>query len=566
MDIKRINADLSVSDQIHSNELESLAAHGVKSIICNRPDNEGENQQQFRELEEKSRELGLEIHYLPVIFDHINAADVEKFETAWETTPKPVHAFCRTGLRAITLWSLMRIRQGNNVDETIAAATDAGFDFSKFKTRFAGIIKEDTDRHRTSANKVGVYDVVIVGAGAAGISVASSLLERDYQIQIAIIDPADKHYYQPGFTMVGRGIFTPEKTVRSMQQLIPREVSWIKEAVAGFEPDNNHVILDNGSIVGYERLVVCPGLKLDWDGVEGLQDALGKNGVTSNYHPQTAAYTWELVQSLKQGRALFTQPPMPIKCAGAPQKALYLSADYWLKRGVLDNIQIQFYNAGNVLFGVKEYVPALQRYIDKYHAELMFQHNLKKVDADNKTATFIRTDADGNREEVITDYDMIHVCPPQTAPDFIRNSPLADEAGWVEVDKFNLRHKRFANIWSLGDACNTPNAKTAAAVRKQAPVVAANIILDRQGDAGQYAYDGYGSCPLTVEKGKIVLAEFAYDGKLSPTFPRWMLNGTQATRKAWILKKSILPKLYWDGMLKGHEWLVSPKKQRDPVS
>ena len=255
---------------------------------------------------------------------------------------------------------------------------------------------------------------------------------------------------------------------------------------------------------------------------------------------------------------------MPIKCAGAPQKALYLSGDHWYRNGTLKDIDIQFYNAGGVLFGVKEYVPALMKYIEKYSAELNFNHRLTKVDGESKTAWFEKSDADGNKETVSTEFDMLHVCPPQQAPDFIRSSPLADAAGWVDVDQGTLRHKRFENIWSLGDVMNAPNAKTMAAARKQAPIVAHNMLSAMGVTQGVALYDGYGSCPLTVEKGKIVLAEFGYGGKLLPSFPSWLLDGTHATRLAWVLKKDLLPPIYWNAMLKGREWLVKPVPTSKP--
>lgn len=402
------------------------------------------------------------------------------------------------------------------------------------------------------------YDVLIVGAGAAGISVASSLLSREHGLRMALIDPAETHYYQPGFTMIGGGIFNSDEVKRPMQSLIPKGVTWIRAAVAEFRPDDNAVMLDDGTRIAYQRLIVCPGLKLNWDGIEGLSETLGRNGVTSNYRADLAPYTWELVKQMKHGKAVFTQPPMPIKCAGAPQKALYLSGDHWFSNGMIDDVNIEFYNAGAVLFGVKEYVPALQSYIDRYKAKVHYSHKLVKVDGERKLAWFETTTADGDVSTVETSFDMLHVCPPQTAPDFIRSSPLADAAGWVDVDPGTLQHTRYPNIWGLGDATNTPNAKTAAAVRKQAPIVAATITADINGQPQQCKYDGYGSCPLTVERGKIVLAEFAYGGKLSPTLPVWMLNGTKPTALAWHMKKSMLPPLYWHGMLKGHELLVKP--------
>jgi sulfide:quinone oxidoreductase len=269
-----------------------------------------------------------------------------------------------------------------------------------------------------------------------------------------------------------------------------------------------------------------------------------------------APYTWKLVQQLREGRAIFTQPPMPIKCAGAPQKAMYLSADHWRRKGVLPGIEIDFCNTGTTLFGVPEYVPALMEYVKAYDIHLNFGHTLTAVDGAAKMATFIRANGDGTKDTVIKEFDMMHVVPPQTAPDFIRVSPLADAAGWVDIDPATMRHKAFANIFALGDVGNSPNAKTAAAVRMQAPVVAHNVLTGLGKYKDDSHYNGYGSCPLTVERGKIVLAEFLYGGKVAPTFPSWLIDGTRPSRLAWLLKEHILPPLYWHGMLKGREWLA----------
>lgn len=401
--------------------------------------------------------------------------------------------------------------------------------------------------------------MVIVGAGAAGIATASSLISRDASLDVALIDPAEVHYYQPGWTMVGAGVFNAASTARTMASTIPRGVRWVKARVQGFDPVRQLVMLEDGRAIGYEQLVVCPGLKLDWAAIDGLSETLGRNGVTSNYRYDLAPYTWELVQKLKHGRALFSQPPMPIKCAGAPQKALYLSCDHWLRHGDLGAIKASFFNAGAVLFGVADYVPALMQYIEKYAVDLNFSHRLVAVDGPNKRATFVGSLPDGSSETHVKAFDMLHVVPPQVAPDFIRESPLADSAGWVDVDPHTLRHRQYSTVHALGDVANTSNAKTAAAARKQAPVVANNVLV-AQGRLQTLAqYDGYGSCPLTVERGKIVLAEFTYGGKLAPSFPNWLLDGRKPTRLAWLLKAQALPPLYWQAMLKGREWLARPQ-------
>ncbi len=553
MDIRIITEQFSASPQITVEDVAAIAAKGFRTIICNRPDGEAADQPTFDEIETAARNVGIETLYVPITSGMVRDQDVAAFGTAYLDAPKPILAYCRTGTRSATLWSFHEAEQ-RPLAEILAATGAAGYDMNGVARRIANGGKTPTDKGDAH------FEVVIVGGGAGGIAVAASLKARSSDLNIAVIDPADIHYYQPGWTMVGGGIFEAQSTARTLGSLIPKGVHWLKSAVAAFEPDNNAVILDGCRVVKYDRLVVCPGLKLDWGKVEGLEETLGRNGVTSNYRYDLAPYTWQLVQQMRKGRALFTQPPMPIKCAGAPQKAMYLSGDAWFRRGVLEDMDIQFMNAGGVLFGVKDYVPALEDYVRKYNAKLNFFHNLVAIDGPTRTARFEVSKPGNDAETVDVEFDMIHVCPPQTAPDFIRVSALADASGWVDVDQATLRHKSYDNIWSLGDVMNAPNAKTAAAARKQAPTVADNIVADIAGRSAVAQYDGYGSCPLTVERGKIVLAEFGYGGALKPSFPPFLIDGTKPSRAAWLLKERLLPPIYWKAMLRGKEWLAKPEK------
>ena len=553
MDLHKISDQVFVAPQITQSDLAALKEKGIRSVICNRPDGEGADQPTFDELSGTAKKLGLQMRYIPVSAGIVQDSDATAFGAALVDLPGPILAYCRTGTRSATLWSLAQART-MPLPDILSATKAAGYDMKGVVRRIANGGKTPVDQADAS------FDVVIVGGGASGIAVAASLRARKPDLDIAVIDPADAHYYQPGWTMVGGGVFEAEDTVRTMGSLVPKGVHWLKSAVAAFEPENDAVVLDGCRVVKYGRLVVCPGLKLDWHRVDGLVETLGRNGVTSNYRYDMAPYTWKLVFGLKSGRAVFTQPPMPIKCAGAPQKAIYLSADHWTRQNTISDIDIQFHNAGGVLFGVKDYVPALQSYIDKYQVGLNFFHNLVAVDGPAKKAWFDVAEPDTPVERIEVDFDMIHVTPPQCAPDFIAVSPLADAAGWVDVDQATLRHKTYQNVWSLGDVMNAPNAKTAAAARKQAPVVADNIVADMRGRAPVAQYDGYGSCPLTVERGKIVLAEFGYGGTLQPSFPGWLIDGTKPSRLAWLLKEKVLPPIYWKAMLKGREWLATPEK------
>lgn len=394
--------------------------------------------------------------------------------------------------------------------------------------------------------------IVIVGGGAAGLSVAAGLLRKSGDIDVAIIEPSSDHYYQPGWTLVGGGAMSADETHRQEQEYMPDKATWIKDAVVAFQPETNQVTLASGKTVNYKYLVVAAGLQLDWSSVSGLVDTLGFNGVTSNYRFDLAPYTWRLTQEFSGKKALFTQPAMPIKCAGAPQKAMYLSADHWRKNK--QPADVHFYSQGGAMFGVPAYAEALDKVVLEYGIHTHFGHNLVAVDGPARKAWF-----DTEEGKIETDFDMLHVVPPQSAPDFIKHSPLSGDAGWVTVDKHSLRHSMYANVYGLGDCTNTPNAKTLAAVRRQFPVVVVNLLRDLGNDENEKFYDGYGACPLTTSLGEVMLAEFRYDGEIVPSFP---LDPRVPRRMNWHLKRRFFPWLYWSVMLSGKDWNKPTPKPR----
>lgn len=395
------------------------------------------------------------------------------------------------------------------------------------------------------------HEVLIIGGGAAGVSVAASLARKEPKLDIAIVEPSNFHYYQPGFTLVGAGVFTLEQTRYREATLIPKRVTWIRERAASFAPEDNAVTLASGERLTYNYLVVCPGLQIDLDKVQGLRETLGRNGVCTNYLPEYAPYTWQCISNFAGGRALFTQPPMPIKCAGAPQKALYLAADHFRRKGLLPRTTLEFLLHAPVIFSVPYFAERLVKVTARYGAVLRYKHNLVAIDGQNKTATFEVEDGNGAKTRVTKEFDMIHVTPPQSAPDFVKASPLANSAGWVDVHPNTLQHVRYRNVFALGDVGSTPNSKTAAAVRKQAPVAVRNLLALRAGESLAPSYDGYASCPLTTAYGKVMLAEFIYEGKVTPTFPG---DPGKERRSMWLLKKYGLAPLYKSYMLKGIEW------------
>lgn len=392
------------------------------------------------------------------------------------------------------------------------------------------------------------HQIVIVGGGNAGISTASQLLRKNKNLDIAIIEPSEKHYYQPAWTLVGAGVFDPRRTERKEEDVLPKKVKWIRNKVVSFQPEANALTLDNNDTVNYQYLVVAPGIQLNWDAVKGLKESLGKYGVCSNYKFETASYTWETLRNFKGGNALFTNPNTPVKCGGAPHKIMWLAADHLKKKGIFDKTNIQYWSGGTRLFGVEKYEKTLKKVAERDKVDMHFFTRLVEIDGPNQKAIFEGFGEKNKGERYEVHFDMIHVTPPQSAPDFVRNSPLANSAGWVDVDKFSLQHLRYPNIFSLGDASSLPTSRTGAAIRKQAPVLVKNLLAVMEGKAPVAKYNGYTSCPVVTGYGKLVLCEFDYDNNPTETFP---IDQSKERLSMYLLKKLVLPWLYWHRILPG---------------
>lgn len=392
-----------------------------------------------------------------------------------------------------------------------------------------------------------VQRVVIVGGGTAGITVAARLRKKaGKQVQITLIEPSDKHYYQPLWTLVGAGIFPREKSQRNEGDYIPRGVRWLRDRVSTFHPDQQFVMTAGGQQVDYDFLVVCPGIQLNWNAIEGLsQEIVGKHGICSNYSYQTVASTWQLLKNFQGGTALFTHPLGAVKCGGGPVKICLLAEDHFRRRGIRNRCQVIFGVAMPRIFAVDRYARTLEQITQRRNIQVNLNQDLVGLKPESKLAIFqdIQT---GVRTTI--PYDMIHVTPKMGPPDFIKSSPLADEAGWIEVDPQTTQHRRYPNIFGLGDASNLPTSKTGAAIRKQAPVTVGNLLALMQGSSSRSHYDGYTSCPLVTGYSGLVLAEFDYQKAPQETFP---FDQSKERRSMFWLKKYGLPFLYWHGMLRG---------------
>ncbi|MEZ4825284.1 MAG: FAD/NAD(P)-binding oxidoreductase [Bacteroidia bacterium] len=413
------------------------------------------------------------------------------------------------------------------------------------------------------------HQILIIGGGTAGIMAAARLKKMNSGLDIGLVEPSETHYYQPAWTLVGANAYKFEDTARPMKSLIPAGVIWIKDKVTGFLPEKNEVTTETSGNISYDYLVVAPGLVMDPSLIEGLSETLGKDVVCSNY--TNPKHTWEVIRNFKGGNAVFTQPTTPIKCGGAPQKIAYLAADYFKKNGLHSKTNVIFATPGSVIFGVKEIRETLMHVVDRYGIHFKPFYAPSKIDPVNKIVTFKSVHPEENQcvvnegnplgevmtgESIITiPYDMLHLAPPQTAPAFVQQSELANSAGWLDVDIHTLQHKKYPNIFGLGDVAALPTAKTGAAVRKQVPIVTTNILqLMKTNLLGEKQYNGYSSCPLVTGYGKMVLAEFDYNSNFIPDPKlRQMLvfDSSKEHWRLWMLKKHGLPYLYWNKMMKG---------------
>lgn len=416
------------------------------------------------------------------------------------------------------------------------------------------------------------YQVLIIGGGTGGIMTAAQLRRKDKNISMAIIEPSETHAYQPAWTLVGAGVYDFDKTVRKEKPLIPQNVDWIRDFAEIFDPENNAVATRESGKITYDYLVVSPGIQMNPGDLPGLEEALDKGDVCSNY--TDPKHTWEVLKRFKGGNAVFTQPTTPIKCGGAPQKIMYLAEEYFRKRGIRDKSNVVFATPGSVIFGVKEFAKTLNKIIIERDIVFKPYYAPHKIDAEKKIIYFHYSEPGENACVVTEDnklneklegetliampYDMLHIAPPQSAPDFVRNSPLAyadgPNKGWLEVDVNSLQHKRYPNVFGMGDSAALPTAKTGAAIRKQAPVVTGNILhlIKHSKLNDKQKYEGYSSCPLVTGYSKMVLAEFKYNNvRDSDPILSKIVDTTKEQWSMWVLKKYGLPYLYWNQMMKG---------------
>ncbi|MFC5929537.1 NAD(P)/FAD-dependent oxidoreductase [Cryobacterium melibiosiphilum] len=392
------------------------------------------------------------------------------------------------------------------------------------------------------------HTVVVIGGGNAGLSVAGRL--RRYGVtNVVVVEPRDQHLYQPMFSHVAGGTAPASIAVRPQSSVMPRGVGLIKDRAVDVLPDSGVVELASGNRLSFDHLVVCPGIQKDWHRVPGLADAMDTPFAASHYEFDLARKASRLLRDLRRGTVIFTQPAGAATCAGAAQKPMYLACDYWRATGRLKDIRVVLLVPDEAVFGIQMIDQELRRKILEYGIELRTKTELLEVDSTNQTVVVGRPGGGAAR----LSYDVLHVVPPQSAPDWLKHTALpaaGTREGFVEVDPETLRHVRFPNVWSLGDAAATSNSKSGGALRKQTTALAKNLTAVLAGKEPSKKYDGYSVCPFTVSRSTVVFAEFDDRYRQKPTIPFWK-GLARERRLTWVFDRHILPWVYWHLILQG---------------
>lgn len=408
--------------------------------------------------------------------------------------------------------------------------------------------------------------IVVVGGGAAGITMAAYLSDRLRHDDITIIEPEETHHYQPGYTLIAGDLIAPQEITRATATLIPSGVKWLQDRVVELNPDRNQLTTAKTGVISYDFLVLVPGCQMDFNLVEGVsRQTLGEGNVHSIYDFAGAQKCRDAVKKLpelKGGRLVFTDTYTKMKCGGAPKKIALLAEDLLRTRQRRGNFEFTYFNNEKTLMKPKVFGDRLAAIYAERKITAHYLHRLTSVDTRAKKAVFHRLSEPTTKalspghslEKVVVDFDFLHFVPPMAAPDFVRRSPLTSDeerpkGGWVTVDKHTLVHSRYKNVISLGDVAGTPASKTGAAIRMQAPVAAANLVALMEGKAPPMKYNGYSACPIITEYGKVLMCEFGYDEKLLPTIP--FLDPAIERGMWWTLKVHGLMPMYYHGMLKG---------------
>ena len=387
------------------------------------------------------------------------------------------------------------------------------------------------------------HDVLIVGGGNAGTSLAARLV-RDGAPDVAVIESRPVHRYRPLLSYVGGGEATMSSLSRPADRVVPDGCTTLGDEVVAVDPTGPSVETRSGRRFTCRTLVVCPGLDEDWEATPGLREAYDAGWAASTFDDDTAGRVWPSLRGLQSGRVVFTVPPEPAPCGATALKPLFMACDHWRRAGVLDDVAVHLVLPGRSPLGLDGPDARLEEALASYDVRVHRESTVSRLDG---RSVVLATQAG---EEVVEDVALAHVVPHYRAPRWVVDAGLAGEhpADLVDVDPLTMRHRRFPDVWSLGDVADLRTRPSGGALRKQVAVLAPNLLAARLGRPLAH-YDGYTVIPITTARHRLMLVEVDRDGSPQPSVP-WV-DLTKPRAVTWWVDRYVLPQVYWRRILRG---------------
>jgi sulfide:quinone oxidoreductase len=391
--------------------------------------------------------------------------------------------------------------------------------------------------------------IVILGAGTGGTMTANRLRRRLDQdrAEIHVVDRDDRHVYQPGLLFVPFGMARLEEIVRPRRRQLHSGVHFHESEVEAVWIERDEVLLDDGTVLPYDVLVVASGSRLEPGETDGLTGPGWNERVFTFYSPEGAEQLQRALDAFDGGRLVVNLVDMPIKCPVAPLEFAFLADWYFRERGIRERVELAYATPLDGAFTKPVASQRLAGLLTEKGVELVTEFNAGEVDGvDGKLRSYDGTELD---------FDLLVTVPLHGGAAFLEHSPgLADSLGFVPTDRATLQSPAKPNVFALGDATDLPTSKAGSVTHFEAEILAENIVrflAGRELDAG---YDGHANCFIETGFHKALLIDFNYETEPLPGhFPT--VVGLPLLRESRLnhLGKLMFQWFYWHALLPGRE-------------
>ncbi len=393
------------------------------------------------------------------------------------------------------------------------------------------------------------HRVVILGGGTGGTLTANRLrrLYSDAEAEITVIDQDDRHVYQPGLLFVPFGLANSDDITRPRGRQLHHGIDFVSSAIDRVDLGANQVVLENGTTLGYDVLVVATGAVLVPEETDGLTGAGWMDKVFTFYSLEGAAALARALAAFEGGRLVVNVVDMPIKCPVAPLEFCFLADWYFHERGIRDQVQLTYVTPLDGAFTKPVAAARLAGMLADKDIDLVTEFNVGEVDGhDGHLVAY-----DGRS----VDFDLAVVVPLHGGAPYVGRSPgLGDELNFVPTDEHTLQSKAAPNVFVIGDAANVPASKAGSVTHFEGEVLVENIRCFLAGEPLDQSFDGHTNCFIETGFHKALLIDFNYDTEPLPGhYPGGVGLPLLAESRLNHLGKLMFQWFYWHGLLPGRD-------------